>query len=145
MRNCIVIVGILFMLVGCSSDDDNGQIIETSCDALSEVLVNDDFEAIASTGFGITQVTVDEDCLLVTIGDSGCNPDNWDMNLYSTDAFFTGLPTLRAVKVEVINNEACLAAFEKTRSFDLIPFQLENQNEIILAIEDWAEQVTYQY
>ena len=144
MKKVIFILG-LIVTFSCSSDDDNGQIIETSCDALSEVLVNDDFEAIASTGFGITQVTVDEDCLLVTIGDSGCNPDNWDMNLYSTDAFFTSLPTVRAVKVEVINNEACLAAFEKTRSFDLIPFQLENQNEIILVIEGWATQISYQY
>ena len=145
MKNILLVLGILIILTSCSGDDDNCQIIESNCEASSEILPNDDFDAIVTTEFGITEVTLDEDCLTVTIGDSGCNPDNWEMNLYSTDAFFTALPTVRAVKVEVINNEACLAVFEKTKSFDLIPFQIENQNEIILAIEGWAEQINYQY
>ena len=144
MKNILFLLG-LFLVFSCSSDDDSGQIIEANCDELAVVLPNDDFDAIANSGFGISDVVLDEDCLVITISASGCDPNNWDMNLYSTDAFFTGLPTVRAVKVEVVNNEACLAVFQKTRSFDLIPFQLQNQNEIILAIEGWAEQVSYQY
>jgi len=144
MKNTLLILGILIILASCSSDDE-GQIIETNCEALSEVLSNEDFDAILNTSFGITEVSLDEDCLFVTIGASGCDPNNWDMNLYSTDAFFTGLPSVRAVKVEVINNEACLAVFEKSMSFDLTPFQLENENEIILAIEGWATQISYPY
>jgi len=144
MKPILLLLG-LFLMFSCSNDDEGGQIIETNCDELAAVLPNDDFDAITNSGFGITDIVLDEDCLLVTIGDSGCNPENWDMNLYSTDAFFTGLPTVRAVKIEVVNNEACLAVFQKTRSFDLAPFQIEHQNQIILAIEGWPEQMSYLY
>jgi len=140
------ILVLLFICISCSSDDDNNcEVIQQNCDAFAEVLPDDEFDALTTTGFGITEVSLDEDCLIVTIGDSGCNPDNWDMSLYSTNAFNTGSPTVRAVKVDLINNEACLAVFEKTMSFDLLPFQLENQNEIMLAIDGWAAQISYQY
>jgi hypothetical protein len=145
MKRLFIFIGIVVGLTSCTDDDENTQVIQLNCDALAEVLPNDEFDALPNADFSITDVSLDEDCLVVNISASGCDPDNWDMNLYSTDAFFTGLPTVRAVKVEVINNEACLAVFEKTKSFDLTPFQLQNLNEIVLAIEGWPEQMSYEY
>ena len=145
MKTILNLLLVVLIFSSCSNDDDGIQIIQSDCNALSEVLSNDDFAAITDTVFIISNVTLEEDCLSITIGDSGCDPNNWEMNLFSTDAFFLGLPTIRAVKLEVINNEACLAVFEKTKTFDLIPFQIENQNEIILDIEGWDSQISYQY
>ena len=45
----------------------------------------------------------------------------------------------------VINNQECLAVFQKTKSFDLTPFRIEGQNSVPLNIEGWNEQVIYEY
>ena len=67
------------------------------------------------------------------------------MNLFSTDSFFNVSPLERTVKLELINNENCLAVFEITKSFDLTPFQISSQDQVPLNIEGWDAQVIYEY
>jgi hypothetical protein len=47
--------------------------------------------------------------------------------------------------MELINDEACLAFFQKTVSFDLTPFQIDGQSDLPLNINGWNEQITYEY
>jgi hypothetical protein len=134
-----VLIGTL--LVSCS-DDDNPSI---DCDSTSEVISEETFDSIDTSNYVISDVQLNGNCLEVTIGSSGCDPDLWEMNLYSTNAFYAIYPIQRAVKIELINYQECLAVFEKTISFDLIPFQLEIKNELPLNIEGWNEQIVYEY
>ena len=134
-----VLIGIL--LISCSTDDNQ----PNDCDSTSEVIAEDNFDAINTSNYVVSDVQLNGDCLEITIGSSGCDPDLWELNLYSTNAFYAIYPLQRAVKIELINDQACLAFFQKTISFDLIPFQIETQNELPLNIEGWNEQIIYEY
>lgn len=131
------------LLISCSTDDNSTS--KDDCDSTSEVISENNFDAINTSNYVISDVQLNGNCLEVTIGSSGCDPTPWEMNLYSTNAFYDIYPLKRAVKIELINNQECLAVFEKTISFDLTPFQIESQNEIPLNIEGWNEQISYKY
>lgn len=139
----IAFFGILFN--SCSKNDDNNSSNESICDSKAEVVNEAGFNGINTSNYNVTAIQLTGDCIEVAISSSGCDPEPWEMNLFSTDAFYTVFPLQRSVKIELINNQDCLAVFQKTVSFDLTPFQLEGQNELPLNIEGWNEQIIYEY
>lgn len=81
----------------------------------------------------------------VTISSSGCDLDNWDMNLIGVRSLAAVSPPDVGVKVELINNDACLAVFKKTVAFDITPFQWAEQNQVRLVIDGCSNPILYQY
>ena len=134
----------IILILSCNSEGDNSTI-ENNCDFTSEIILEEDFNAINTSNYGIIEVELNGDCLGITFGSSGCGTDLWEENLYSTDAFYNVFPLQRDVKVELINDETCLAFFQKTVSFDLTPFQIDGQSDLPLNINGWNEQITYGY
>ncbi len=67
------------------------------------------------------------------------------MELISSTSILESFPVQRLVKVELDNEDACLAVFQKTVSFDLAPFQVDGQNQVILNNDGWDQPITYQY
>ena len=143
MKKLLLILTLIHIL-SCNSEDDNSTI-ENNCDFTSEIILEEDFNAINTSNYGIIEVELNGDCLGITFGSSGCGTDLWEENLYSTDAFYNVFPLQRDVKMELINDEACLAFFQKTVSFDLTPFQIDGQSDLPLNINGWNEQITYEY
>lgn len=139
----IILFGIL--LSGCSDDDDNQVNSVSTCDATGQVLSDTDYAAIDVTNYTVTNAQLNGNCLEVTVASSGCSGDSWVMNLYSTDSYYESLPPQKSVKVELLNYELCLAVFEKTVSFDVTPFQISGQNEVVFVIEGWDTPINYQY
>ena len=134
----------IILILSCNSEDDNFTI-ENNCDFTSEIILEEDFNAINTSNYAIIEVELNGDCLGITFGSSGCGTDLWEENLYSTDAFYNVFPLQRDVKMELINDETCLAFFQKTVSFDLTPFQIAAQSDLPLNINGWNEQITYGY
>ena len=134
----------IILILSCNSEGDNSTI-ENNCDFTSEIILEEDFNAINTSNYGIIEVELNGDCLGITFGSSGCGTDLWEENLYSTDAFYNVFPLQRDVKMELINDETCLAVFQKTVSFDLTPFQIDGQSDLPLNINGWNEQITYGY
>ena len=132
------------LILSCNSEDDNSTI-ENNCYFTSEIILEEDFNAINTSNYGIIEVELNGDCLEITFGSSGCGTDLWEENLYSTDTFYNVFPLQRDVKMELINDETCLAFFQKTVSFDLTPFQIDGQSDLPLNINGWNEQITYGY
>ena len=144
MKKLLFILTLIHIL-SCNSEDDNSTI-ENNCDFTSEVIFEEDFNAISTSNYGIIDVVLNGDCLEITFSSSGCGTDLWEENLYSAGANNSGFVFLqRDVKMELINNEACLAVFQKTVSFDLTPFQIDGQSDLPLNINGWNEQITYGY
>ena len=143
MKKLLLILTLIHIL-SCNSEDDNSTI-ENNCDFTSEIILEEDFNAINTSNYGIIEVELNGDCLGITFGSSGCGTDLWEENLYSTDAFYNVFPLQRDVKMELINEELCLAVFQKTVSFDLTPFQIDGQSDLPLNINGWNEQITYGY
>ena len=142
MKKLLLILTLIHIL-SCNSEDDNFTI-ENNCDFTSEIILEEDFNAINTSNYAIIEVELNGDCLEMRFGASGCGTDLWEENLYSTDAFYNVFPLQRDVKIELINDE-CLAVFQKTVSFDLTPFQIEGQSDLSLNITGWNEQITYGY
>ena len=140
----LLLILLFILILSCNSEDDNSTI-ENNCDFISEIILEEDFNAINTSNYGIIEVELNGDCLGITFGSSGCGTDLWEENLYSTDAFHNVFPLQRDVKMELINNEACLAVFQKTVSFDLTPFQIDGQSDLPLNINGWNEQITYEH
>lgn len=81
----------------------------------------------------------------ITFTSSGCGPELWKENLYSTDSFYAVFPLQRILKIELINEDICHAIFQKSISFDLTPFQMDGQHTLPLNIDGWNEQIIYGY
>ena len=142
MKKLLLILTLIHIL-SCNSEDDNFTI-ENNCDFTSEIILEEDFNAINTSNYAIIEVELNGDCLEMRFGASGCGTDLWEENLYSTDAFYNVFLLQRDVKIELINDE-CLAVFQKTVSFDLTPFQIDGQSDLSLNITGWNEQITYGY
>ncbi len=137
---------ILFVAFACSEVSNAPQLqSQNNCDAFIQITTENEFNAIADAEFNIEAVSINQNCLSITVTDSGCNPVNWDINLFTTDAVLESNPLQKELKVELINNEVCLAVFSKTKTFDLTPIQMGSESEIILNIEGWNTQVSYTY
>ena len=134
----------IILILCCNPEDDNSTI-ENNCDFTSEIIFEEGFNAISTSNYGIIDVVLNGDCLEITFSSSGCGTDLWEESLYSLDVFYTVFPLQRDVKMELINNEECLAVFQKMVSFDLTPFQIDGQSDLPLNINGWNEQITYGY
>jgi len=139
-------IGVFFIylfVLGCNSNDE--PTIENKCNVLSEIISSEDFSAVSTSNYVITKLEINEDCIEITFGSSGCGTELWKEHLFSVDDFYTIFPLQRDLKMELINEESCEAYFIKTVSFDLKPLQIDGQNIIPLNIYGWNEQVIYEY
>ncbi len=143
-KNFLLTAFCSLLFISCSKDDENSPN-ELTCDSVAEVIAEENFNEINTSNYTVSEIQLNGNCLKVTVSSSGCDSETWEMNLFSVDAFYTVFPLQRSVKIELINNQDCLAVFQKTVSFDLTPFQLDGQNELPLNIEGWNEQIIYNY
>lgn len=134
---------LLLLISSCSDDECPSNSI--SCGISGVVVANQTLNAIQTNNYQIQSVILTGNCLEVTISASGCNPDDWTMNIFSDTATFSTFPLQRFAKIEVNTNQDCLAAFQKTATFDLQPFQIEGQDSVIIVLEGWNTPINYQY
>lgn len=151
MKKSIYLFGLALALftsvvfVACDFLDDHiKHPVKSKCNEKA-VLDNVAFPQVNTTNYGVTNVVLNGDCLEITVSSSGCNPDNWDMNLIGVASTTNIYPPLFHAKIELVNNEACQAVFQKTVSFDLTPFQMAGQNTVQIALDGWNTNIMYQY
>ena len=128
----------------CRFDDVVTAPVITSCNKMAIVDTNR-FNQTPTTNYTITNVVLNGDCLKVTISSSGCDPNNWDMNFIASENVMESFPVQRSAKVQLVNDEACLAVFQKTMSFDLIPLRVQGQNQVQIHLQGWSTSIMYQY
>src|SRR5690606_22101069 len=136
------LTGIFF--VSCRHLDDAPVPVIPNCDK-NAVVDEMDLDQISTVYYGITAVVLNGPCLEVTIGATGCNPNNWDMNLFVVPSIATVYLPLFNAKVVLINNELCMAVFQTTVSFDLTALQRSGTNRIQLDIVVLNTPIIYQY
>ncbi len=135
-----LIVIMCFLSTQCDDDES----IVTNCD--QNVIVNEDlYNDLETAFFTFVNVEVIDDCLSVEISSSGCDGNSWEFNMVDSGLILESFPEQRNLKFQLINNEACLAVFQRTVTFDLLPLRIEGSNEINLNIDGLGESVTYSY
>ncbi len=144
MKKLIIALSCLvFLYISCSDDDK--KTVNSNCDKQALVVNENAFQDIITANYMITNAILNDDCLSITVSSSGCNGETWEMNFIGSNSVLESFPVQRLVKVELDNQEACLAVFQKTVSFDLVPFQVNGQSQVTLNIEGWDEPIIYQY
>lgn len=117
-------------------DDAPAMSIVTACSQSATYVNASQYNQIDTLNYTVTNVVLTGNCLEVTIGSSGCNPENWDMDLFAIQSPLAVYPHIVHTKIKLTNNEACLAVFQKTVSFDLSTIQLPG-NELQIDFEGW--------
>jgi hypothetical protein len=145
MKHFFRVISFFLLLTISCSDDNNNNNANSNCNKQAQVISDITFEDIITANYMITNVVLDGDCLAVTVSSSGCSGDTWEMKLLGSNSVLQILPIQRSAKIELNNQEACLAIVQKTVSFDLVPFQIDGQNEVLINIEGWDEPITYEY
>ena len=72
MKKIGVFIIYLFVL-GCNSDDE--PTIENKCNVLSENISSQEFSTVSTSNYAITKVEINEDCIEITFGSSGCGTE----------------------------------------------------------------------
>ena len=81
----------------------------------------------------------------INLSASGCDGNNWEYKLVDSGNIAESSPEQRYLKFKLINNEVCLAVFDRIVTFKLEPIRVEGSNEIVLNIEGYQEPLTYSY
>ena len=143
MKQLLFFIVLIFSVMNTQCNDNNS-IDTNACDLTA--LVDEEAYAKANfEGLNITNATIEADCLQVTFGALGCSGKNWEFQLIDSGAVAESLPEQRYIKLNFKNNEACLAYFERTVSFNLKPVRVKGSNEIVLHLEGLNTPLTYNY
>lgn len=139
----IIVVMLCFTNTQCDTDDDVN-IEEQDCD---EVVLIDEayYNNLESVYFTFVSIEINEDCLAVSLSASGCDGNSWEFKLVDSGAVAESSPEQRYLKLELINDEDCLAVISGNVTFNLNPIRVEGSNHILLHIEDYPDPITYSY
>jgi len=146
IKNLFNLLILMLVFIGCKGDDSLccANPNPTNCNKFS-VIDEAKYQQTNTNNYTITNVVLNGDCLEITVSSSGCDPNNWNMNFIASENVVETLPIQWYAKVELINNEACQAVFQKTVSFDLTPLKDAGQNQVQINIQGSNTSIMYQY
>ncbi|UKM64856.2 hypothetical protein GSB9_01414 [Flavobacteriaceae bacterium GSB9] len=127
----------------CDKNDAAG-IGNGKC-AQSTLVDTEMYNNLQTAQFTFIDAEIVDDCLNIEIGASGCDSETWLFNLVDSGAVAESRPEQRYLKLQLINEEDCLAYFTKTVAFDLMPVRVSGSNEIILHLEGLEASLNYKY
>ena len=137
-------IGIMFCTMNILCEEEDNFDIDNFCD-YQVVIDENEYKNIQTANFEFINAEIIDDCLMIKIGASGCSSDNWGFNLVDSGAVAESSPEQRFLKFQLINDEACLAFFERTVSFNLKSLQVSGSNEIILNLNGFESSLNYKY
>ena len=145
MKYCKFIILLLFCALLMNFQCDNDDVRQTdSCDG--PVLVdNSTYQMSESSFYIVITAIIEDDCLNVNISSSGCDGSTWELALIDSEDIVESMAPQRYLKLILVNNEDCLAVFNKEQSFDLSELRIDGVNQVILNIEDFPEALRYSY
>ena len=136
MKNLILLF-FLFLFFSC----DHHNHIDCDKEAIvdNELYLNGPDDHITING-----VEVEDDCLNINFGASGCDGSTWKIELYDSGNIAESWPEQRYIRLSLKNQELCDAYFERELSFDISGLKVSG-NEVILNLTNWADQISYIY
>ena len=144
MKNSKVFSVLALCLLIFNFQCDEDEVIYSDCEALV-IIDNTAYENSESANYSIVNYEIEGDCLNIEISSSGCDADTWQLSLIDSGSVAESFPLQRYLKLELFNNEACLAVLAKSQSFDLSSLSIEGTTEVVLNIEGFEESINYTY
>ncbi|WP_299714358.1 hypothetical protein [uncultured Tenacibaculum sp.] len=130
----------------CPDFQDNAQFLGVLWRNYNKLLIdNTRYENTSSDNYTITDVSIENNILTINISSSGCSGDLWIINLIDSGEVSESFPPKRNLRLELINNEACLAVFSREIQFNLTELRVTDANQILLQLENWDQEINYNY
>ena len=124
----------LVFVPSCNNDnnDDNST---SECDF--DTIIDLDLYEVPSPGFyTILNAEIEDECLAITFGASGCDGESWEVQLVSDFPIVAGWTGGANLSLKLTNPEVCAAYFTKTYSFDLSDIHGDNISTMF-SLEGW--------
>jgi len=129
------------LLSGCNKDDDK----ETPSDCDQTVIIsNEEFHNAPDDLLSIVKADIQDNCLIIDFGSSGCDGSTWIVKLIDSGAVAESYPPQRTLRLSLQNEELCDAYFTQKISFNIQDLQVEGSS-VILNIEEYSQPILYQY
>lgn len=151
MKNIFLSLFFVLNLTACTSSTvDPVEVQKTSnCDQFT-IIDPANYASIPTSsypqGVSIQQISIIGDCFKIQYSSSGCSANTWVVNLYSDGALDTSTtPATRKVKFSLVNNEMCLAQFQREKSFDIENLRAPGANSVQIKLENNSQTITYNY
>ncbi len=146
MKQIGYLIMTIFLIISCDKNDDNPVECSESGNCDKCILINNDLYNLTNTdNYTIQNITVNQDCLEIEFGSSGCDGNSWEIDLVDLGAISETAVPQRDLKLRLINIEECEAFITRTISFNLEPLQLVNNEAINLKIADYNSLIRYEY
>ncbi|MUU78002.1 hypothetical protein [Winogradskyella endarachnes] len=129
------------LLLNMQCNEEN-EIITDTC---GEEIQIDNSVYLEAESHLIEAIQINDDCIILTVSDSGCDSDNWVITLVDSGNIAESMPPQRYLKLALVNDDVCLAYFTKQQTFDLTNLKIEGVDEVLLNFEGFAESVSYYY
>lgn len=134
-----ILVFIFPSFLSCDEDDT-----KVNCDA--EIIISAEMYNSAPNDYlNIKEVRIEDDCLIINFGSSGCSGESWELKLIDASHILESYPPQRNIRLSLKNEEACQAYFTREVSFDISPLQIEGVDKLYLNIENFDDQILYEY
>ncbi|EHQ02139.1 hypothetical protein [Gillisia limnaea] len=146
MKQIGYLIIIIFLIISCDKNDDNPVECSESGNCDKCIIINSDLYNLTNTdNYTIQNITVNQDCLEIEFGSSGCDGNSWEIDLVDLGGISETAVPQRDLKLRLINIEECEAFITRTISFNLEPLQLGNYEAINLKIADYNGLIRYEY
>lgn len=134
----------LLLITSCQSANDNNTV-QDDCD-YKLIVSEEEYQNAPSDYLNIDTVVIEDNCLHITFGASGCSGDTWNLKLISDGSIMESYPIQTRLRLSLENEEMCDAFFTKTISFDIEDLRVDSYSKIYLNIDSYAHQgILYEY
>lgn len=132
-----------FVLLALSCDkevpNDEGTSVP-ECEAV--IISNSIFQGLASNQATLIELSIEDDCLTVMLGISGCDADH-TLNMISDGGIAESLPVQITFDFQDENPQDCEAYFVVERQFDISPIRDLIKDDIIIRFRNSNSSILY--
>ncbi len=136
MKKLLLFILLASVLIGCKKDELNCK---------QQVIVSKvQFEQAAKDMFNFKAVTLDQDCLSITISyGGGCGEVS--AKLIDSGDVAESLPVQRYLRLAFKDDDLCEALLDTTFLFDLTPIRVAEDNTVRFTLDGWSREFFYNY
>ncbi len=137
VKRSFYFITLLLFIISCDNTTDT---INTDNSVIIDKII---FQNTKTDNYTILDVQLNGNDLTIKIGSSGCSSDYWKATLIDSGAVLESFPVQRNIKLNLENNEACLAYFEVEYTFNL-KFLIKNLAPVNFNLDGWNQQINYE-
>ena len=115
---------------------------QPNCDQ-NVIISKTEYENAPNHFVTILDMNIEDNCLKIKFGASGCSGDNWTVKLIDCEAVAESMPCQRTLRLSLNDIGECAAYFEKEMSFNIQNLQIRGDRSVQLNI--LGKSILYEY